>query len=149
SRETLVAAGRDLRLDLVLEAVRQLEPPEPEELNPVVLGRVVGRGDHHAGLDLELGREERDARGGHDAGADRVTPAGHDALYEGVLQDGTRRTGVATDHERRRSVSVARQHGDRRAPERTREIDREVASEHASNAVRSEEPPQRARRLPE
>src|SRR4029450_5083103 len=56
-----VATGHDLRFDLVLETIRQLEPSEPEELDPVVLGRVVGGGGHHAGRDLELTRATRPA----------------------------------------------------------------------------------------
>ena len=55
-------------LDLVLEVVGELHPVAGEELDAVVLGRVVGSGDHDAGVGAELGGEERNRRRGLDAG---------------------------------------------------------------------------------
>ncbi len=68
------------RLDLVLELVGQLRAVAREELDAVVLGRVVRRGDHDARRRVELGREERDRRGGLDPGQDHVAARRTDAV---------------------------------------------------------------------
>ena len=47
-------------LDLRLDLVGQLEPRPAEELDAVVLERVVGGGDDHPGVRAECPREERD-----------------------------------------------------------------------------------------
>ena len=56
------------RLDLVLELVGQLEAVSAEELDAVVLRRVVRRRDDHATVGLELAHEQRDRGRRHDAG---------------------------------------------------------------------------------
>ncbi len=93
-RDVEDAAGRsnrtrlraEVRLDLVLELVRELEPVGVEELDAVVLGRVVRSGDDHAGARVHGGGEERDGRSRLDADEVDVAAARRDALDERFLQ---------------------------------------------------------------
>ena len=57
-----------LRLDGVLDVVGELLAAAGEELDAVVRGRVVGGGDHHAEVGVEVRHEVRRGRGGQHAG---------------------------------------------------------------------------------
>ncbi len=67
----LAGLGVEERLDLLLGGVRQLPALVVEELDAVVLGRVVRGGDHGP----EIEREQRDRGGRQDTREHRV-PAG-------------------------------------------------------------------------
>jgi hypothetical protein len=134
-------ARRELPFDLVLEVVGQLVPEGPEELDAVVLGRVVRGADHDAGAGLELGREERDRGRRLDAGEDDVGARGPDPLGERPLERLARGARVAPDDQGRPMTLVAREHRHRRAPEPEREVVGQLAPVHAAYPVCPEEAP--------
>ena len=79
------AAGHE-RLDLVLHGVGQLEALAVEDLDAVVLRRVVRRGDDDAAVAVQLARQKRDGRRRDDARQKRRATHGHDAGGNGRLQ---------------------------------------------------------------
>ena len=130
----------NLRLDLVLGLVGQLEAGRPEELDAVVLGWVVRGGDDRTGARPEVGRDEGDRRGRHDARKDGVGSGREDPFHQSALQRLARRPGVsAHDDPERSRRSTMQDHGGRPA-QAERELGREVAPVDAANPVRSEEP---------
>ena len=80
-------------LDLLLGGVRQLLSFAIEELDPVVLGRVVGGRDDRA----QIEREERDRRSRQHTGENGVAAGSHDAPRKGLLELGARRAGDGED----------------------------------------------------
>ena len=94
----LLAARRlvEQRLDLLLRRVRELAAVAVEELDAVVLGRVVRGGDDGA----EIEREQRDGRRRQDAGEHGMTARRRDAGGEGVLELAARGARVAPDEHR-------------------------------------------------
>ena len=80
----LVDAGRrgEQLLDLLLGRVGQLVPLRVEELDAVVLGRVVRGGDD----DAEVEREQRDRRRRQDAAEDAVAAGRDDAARERLFE---------------------------------------------------------------
>ena len=81
----LAAAGRrpvEQRLDLLLGGVGQLAAVAVEELDAVVLGRVVRGGDDRA----EIEAEQRDRRSRQHAGEDGAPAGGGDAARERLLE---------------------------------------------------------------
>ena len=129
------------RLDLVLQVVGQLHPVAREELDAVVLGRVVRGGDDHTGRSLELHGEERDRRCGFDPGQDDVAAGRTDAVRQRLLQPDTRAPGVAADQERRPAGAVASEHDDGRAAQTEGQVARQVRAREAANTVGAEESP--------
>ena len=128
----LAAAGRrgvEKCLDLLLGVVRQLAALVVEELDPVVLRRVV-RGRDDGG---EVEPEQRDRRRGQHAGENGRSSRGGDPLRKRRLERGAARARVAA-HE---DAAPAR-------PERSRlteplhEIRRERLADDATDAVRPE-----------
>ena len=96
----------DERLELVLDRVVELEAVVVEDLEAVVVGRVVRRRDHDPGRELARAGEEGEGRRGHDAdlvdvGA-QARRAGGDRRHEhvagaaGVLADDDRAAGRPT-----------------------------------------------------
>ena len=83
------------RLDRLLVGVGELAPVLREELDAVVLGRVVGGGDD----DAEVEREQRDRRRRQDAGEHRVTSRRGDAARERALELRPGGAGVAADED--------------------------------------------------
>ncbi len=136
-------SGGDLGLDLGLDLVGELEAERAEELDAVVLGRVVRGADHDAGTHLEIGRQERDGRRRLHPGEDHVGTRRPDPIGERPLQRLPRGSGVAPDHERRKVMLVPPEHDDRRTSQREREVVGQVAPVHAAHAVGSEELPHR------
>ncbi len=128
----LAAAARRLvekRLDLLLGGVGQLAAHAIEELHAVVLGRVVGGGDHHA----EIEAEQRDRRRRQHAREHGGAARRRDATRERLLELHARRTRVAADED---SATAAPER--RRAPEPLDELDRQRLADDAAHAVRSE-----------
>ena len=108
-------------LDLVLHVVGQLRAGRVEELDAVVLGRVVRGGDDHAARRPQVGREERDRRRGLDADDERVATALTDALDERVLEPFPGGPRVTSDDERGCPVHVA-EHEHAGPPEAVRDV---------------------------
>ena len=127
----LLAAGRRLEqgLDLLLGRVRELPAVAVEELDAVVLRRVVRGGDDGA----EIEREQRDGRRRQDACEHGMTARRRDAGGEGALELAARGTRVAPD-----------EHGPAARPERcgaTKALDelgREVLADDSPYAVGAE-----------
>src|SRR6185503_19922490 len=114
------------RLDRLLVLVGELAAVLAEELDAVVLGRVVRRGDD----DAQVEREQRDGRRGQDPGEDRVAAGRGDATREGALQLRAGAARVAPDQHR------AAAHPERRRPaEPLDELPRQVLADHAPYAV--------------
>ena len=94
----LAAAGSravEQRLDLLLGGVGQLAPVAVEELDAVVLGRIVGCGDDRA----EIEAEERDRRRRQHAREDGAPAGRGDAARERVLELGPAGARVAADED--------------------------------------------------
>ena len=117
------------RLDLLLRRVRELPAVAVEELDAVVLRRVVRGGDDGA----EIEREQRDGRRRQDAGEHGMTARRRDARGERALELAARGTRVAAD-----------EHGPAAGPERRGaakaldELGREVLADDSPNAVGAE-----------
>ena len=80
------AARRQISLDLVLNRIRQLEALAVEQLDAVVLGRVVRRRDDDAAVAVQLAHQKRDGGRRDDAGQERRAAHRHDAGRHGRLQ---------------------------------------------------------------
>src|SRR5207247_9628089 len=72
----------------------QLQPVAVEELDAVVLRRVVRGGDDRA----EIEREQRDGRRWEHAGEHRVPTRSHDPTRESLLERGPGRAGRSEEH---------------------------------------------------
>src|SRR5579875_2989184 len=125
------------RLDGVLHAVGQLEPRGREELDPVVLHRIVGGGDDDPRVDPKLPREERHARRGEDPQPEDVGPLGAQARGEGGLQEVARDPGVAPDGEP--APARGHEHPHRRPRDPVHELGGQVGVGDAPDAVGAEE----------
>ena len=119
------------RLDLLLRVVRQLLPVAVEELDAVVLRRIVGGRDDRAEIECEQGDGRR-----REHAREHGIPAGRgDAGREGALELAARAARVAAD-----------QDGPAAAPERhgpsqpLDESGRQVAPNHSADSIRTEVP---------
>src|SRR4029453_1835548 len=112
-----------LELDLVLDVIGQLHPLAREELDPVVVRRVVRSADHDPRRGAELDRHVRDRGRRLDAGEQDIAPRLGDAVGQRVLEPFPRLPGVPADHDDRR-VGCARttEHLDGRASEPSRQV---------------------------
>ena len=116
------------RLDLLLGLVRELLPVAVEQLDAVVLGRVVRGGDDGA----EVEREQRDRRGRQHAREHRVPARRGDAGGErpARARGPTRGCPGRSGPPRRRAR--------RRGPAEPLTTGREIAPDHAANSIRAE-----------
>ena len=119
----------EVALDLLLDRVGQLLALSVEELDAVVLRRVVRRGDDGA----EVEREERDGGRRQDPGEDGVTSCRRDTRGERSLELAARRARVAAD-QHRAGVCPDR----RRAPDPLDELGSERLPDDAPHAVGTE-----------
>ena len=117
-----VASVRQLVLDARSIGVGELAPARGEELDAVVLERVVARRDHRR-RGAALAREVRDAGRREHAGEDDVGTFGADARDQRGLDHRAGSAGVAADDER----ASAPRTRDRGATERGDELDGELA----------------------
>ena len=117
------------RLDLLLGRVRELAAVSVEELDAVVLGRVVRGGDDGA----EVEREQRDGRRRQDAREHGMAARRGDAGGEGALELAARRARVASD-EHRPAARPER----RRAAEPLDELGGEILADDSPYAVGAE-----------
>ena len=95
----LVDGGRrsEQRLDLLLRRIGELAPLRVEELDAVVLGRVVRGGDD----DAEVEREQRDGRRRQHAAEDAIAARRDDPARERLLEPLARGPRVAADEDLR------------------------------------------------
>jgi hypothetical protein len=102
--------GRDLaldhRLDLGLGGIRQLEPVRPEELDAVVLVRVVAGRDHHAEVRPHAARQIPDRRRRHRAEQEHVHASRGQPRRQRVFQHVARQPRVLADHHPVRGTPV-------------------------------------------
>ena len=127
------------RLDLVLELVGELRAVAREELDAVVLRRIVRCGDHDARRRVELGREERDRRGRLHPGQDHVASRRSDAVRQRLLQPDPRATRVAPHQERRAVRAVPSQHDDGGAAQAEGKLVRQLGARDAAHPIGAEE----------
>ncbi len=133
--------GRRLeqRLDRLLVPVGEL-PGAAEELDAVVLGRVVRRRDH--GAEIELDGAQTDGPAREHAAEDDVRPGRGHSLGESRLELGPGAAGVAPDED---PPSAAPEH--RRPPEPLDEGRGEELACDPTNAVSSEVPARHRRQV--
>ena len=120
--------------DLLLLLVDEL-PARAEELDAVVLGRVVRRRDD----DAELVGEERDRRGREHAAEDGDAAGRGDAARDRLLELGAGAARVASDQD---SPAAAPER--RRLPDPLDELGRQVGADDATHPVCSEVAPSHA-----
>ena len=112
SSSTLEAALLDELLDLVFHLVGELIALGVEELDAVVLRRVMRSGDHRAAVGVQLAHEQRNRRRGDDSHRKLGPSRAHDAGGKRRFQHVARQAGVLADHdvlaeEHSRSLSQA------------------------------------------
>src|SRR4029077_16436113 len=95
-----VARAPDELLELVLDVVVELETGRIEDLQPVVLGRVVRGGDHDPGGELPGAGEERQRRRRHDPDPVDVDTEARRAAADPRHEHVARATGVLADDDR-------------------------------------------------
>ena len=91
--------GCDRRLDPLLGLVGELGAVAAEELDAVVLPRVVGGGDDDGEVEAEAPDQDRRGRRGDDARDERVSPALRDAGGERALEHRPGLARVADDQD--------------------------------------------------
>ena len=125
-------------LDLLLGGVGELAAFAVEELDAVVLGRVVrGRDD-----DAEVEREQRDGGRRQHAAEDAVAAGRDDAARERLLELDARGARVAADEDLRRARPERR-----RAAEPLDELGRQELAHDAADTIGAEVPPSHERRI--
>ncbi len=138
----LAAARRgrvEQRLDLLLRRVGELASLAVEELDAVVLRRVVRRRDD----DAEVEAEQRDRGSRDDAGEDRRAARGDDAACERLFELRARRARVASDED-----LAAAGPERRRLTEALDEIGRQELADDPANSICSKVLPGHSRRGP-
>ena len=90
-----------VRLDLVLDRVGQLEAAAPEELDPVVRCWIVARGQHHAQIRADVPGEEGDRGGGNHAEPQHVHTRPGQPGHHRCLEELPRGPRVAAHHRQR------------------------------------------------
>ena len=116
-------------LDLLLLPVGELVALGGEELDAVVLGRVVGGGED----DPEILREQCNRGRGKHSSAHGDPARGHDSLHDRTFEGRPRATRV-TPHE----DTAAAGPGSRCSPQALDEVEGQGVSDYAANAIGSE-----------
>ena len=125
-------ASVEQRLDLLLEGVGELVPVAVEELDAVVLRRVVRGGDH----DAQVEREQGDRRRRQDSGENGVAACGNDTARERLLELRPGAARVAADED-----AAAAGPERRSLAELLDELGGQVLAEDPPDSVGAEEPP--------
>jgi hypothetical protein len=123
--------GVHQRLDLELDSVGELAPVVVEELDPVVLRRIVRGGDDHAEIKREQGHgrcRQYPAEHGHSARLDDAARKGRFELESGC-------PGVATDED-----AAARRPDSRGPRQLLDQLDGEIFADDATHTVCAEVP---------
>ena len=103
---TLEAALLDELLDLIFHLVGKLVALGVEELDAVVLRRVMRSGDHRTAVGVQLAHEQRNRRRGDNPHRELGSPRTHDAGGKRRFQHIARQAGVLADHD-----VLAEEHG--------------------------------------
>src|SRR5205807_9944186 len=117
------------RLDLLLLPVCELLAAAVEELDAVVLGWIVRRGDHAA----EVERQQRDRGCGQNTRDDGIAAGGRDPAGERGFKLDTGRPRVAADEDAPAAAPERRG-----AAEPLHELSRQVLADNATDTVRAE-----------
>ena len=146
ARPVVAAADRlHAPLDLGLDLVGQLEAVGGEDLDAVVLVRIVRRADHEARVRAHRPGDERDPGRGQRAHQQHVGAGGDDPRLQRALQHVAGQARVLADHDASRALGAAEplRH---RLPEAQRHLrGHRVAVGDAADAVSSEKRPGRRR----
>ena len=134
---TFTAAVFDLRLDLILDIVGQLEAVAIENLDAVVLHRVVGGRDHDAGVGAVELHKIGNSRCRHNTQQNGVGTRRADAGGKGLLQHLAGDAGVAPDDDAGILVEMLCQHGGGTAPNAHGQLAAEILVRDAADPVGS------------
>ncbi len=96
------------RLDARLERVGELEAVRPEQLDAVVLVRIVRGGDHHAEIAAHRAGQHRDRRRRDGAEQQNVDADGSEARDQRIFDHVAREPGVLADHHPMAVVAAAK-----------------------------------------
>ena len=133
-RQPLEKLGIDQRFDLMLDLVGQLEAVRAEELDAVVVERIVRGRDHHAEIGAHGAREHPDRGGGNWAGEQHVHSDRGEARDQRGLDHVAGETGVLADEHAVAMVAAAEDQTGR-LPDLERQLRRDLAVGTATNAV--------------
>ena len=127
-----------LGLDGVFDVVRELLAAAGEELDAVVRRRVVGRGDHHAEVGVQVGHQVGRGRRGQDAGVVDVDAGAGEPRLDGCgdeLAAGARVTGHHGARPAAVGVAVVAEHDGGRLGQLHRQLRRQQAVSQAPDTI--------------
>ena len=136
------------RLDLIFGGVRKLEPAPGEQLDPVVLGRIVAGRQHDPEVSGRIGGQEGDGRSRDHTEPQHIHPGAGQARHHGGLQELAGRAWI-TAHHRHRAPALGPgavehaglvQYLGRGDGEIHGQAAGQIVACHTPDAVRSEEP---------
>src|SRR6185437_4476710 len=135
--QLLAEIGIEQRLDLQLHLVAELVAVRPEDLDAVVVERIVRGGDHDAEVGAHRVREHGDAGRRHRAGQEHVHTDRGEASDQRVLDHVAGEAGVFADQHAMAVIAIAEDQPGR-LPDLEREFRRDDAVGTATNAVGAE-----------
>ena len=137
ARQPARKVGIDQRLDLGLDRIGELVAVRAEQLDPVVLERIVRSRNHHAEIGAERPREHRDGGRRHRSEQIDVHPDGGEAGGQRALDHVAGAARVLADHD---AVAVLAfdEVQPRRHPDLHRELRRQLVARASTNAVGTE-----------
>ncbi len=109
-REPPAQIAVDQRFDLELDLVGQLVAVRPEQLDAVVVIRVVRGGDHHAEIGAHRARQHRNRRRRHRAGQQHIHPDRSEARHQRGLDHITGQPRVLADQHTMPVIAVLEHH---------------------------------------
>ena len=121
-------------LDLVFNGIVQFEPFPVEELDAVVLKRIVGSGDHNTRIHLIMPHQISDRGGRHHADGDHVRADCLDPGGKRRFQHIRRDTGIRPDQDLRTALALA-QHMCTGFAQRKCQLRRQLAVRNTAHAV--------------
>jgi hypothetical protein len=130
----------DDRLDLPFERLGEFLSLAREDLDPVVLERIVRRGDDQAGIEPHGSRDIGDRRRRNDAGRRDLRPGGVDAARQLALDPLARLPRVASDENPQRPTGMTHRAHERAAEASDRLMVERIFAGLAANAIGAEEP---------
>ncbi len=135
--ELLRNVGIEQRLDLELDLVAELEAVRPEDLDAVVVERIVRGGDHDAEVGAHRVRQHGDARRRNRAGQEHVHTDRGEAGDQRVLDHVAGQPRVLADEDAMAMLAIAENE-----PGRLADLERQLRRDHAigpaANAVGAE-----------
>ncbi len=127
----------DQRLDLALDRIRQLVPIGAEQLDAVILVRIVRGRDHHAKIGAHGAGEHGDGRRRHRAEQQHVDAHGGEARLQRRLDHVARQPRILADHNAMAMLAIAEGEA-RRLPDLERELGRDRLVGHAAHPIGAE-----------